>query len=119
MAGVVETTLRGPEAYDLARQAIDAMQADKIWPTPLNFELWLHFVGDPDGALGKEIRRILGSGEVFSEEISEELAAAYLPKVKLNDQIRDAGDQLSRQLATVASAIQNAQKSNEAYGATL
>ena len=57
MAGVVETTLRGPEAYDLARQAIDAMQAHKIWPTPLNFELWLYYVGDPEGALGKEIRR--------------------------------------------------------------
>jgi diguanylate cyclase len=119
MAGVVETTLRGPEAYGLARQALEAMENHKIWPTPLNFELWLHYVGDPDGALGKEIRRILGSGEMFSDEVSEELAAAYLPKVKLNDQIRDAGDQLSRQLATVATAIESAQKSNEAYGATL
>jgi diguanylate cyclase len=119
MAGVVETTLRGPEAYGLARRAIEAMEAHKIWPTPLNFELWTHYIGDPDGALGQEIERILDSGEVFSDQVSEDLAAAYLPKVRLNEQIRDAGDQLSRQLATVTRAITTAQKSNEAYGATL
>ena len=119
MSSAVETTLRGPESYGLARQAIDAMQAHGVWPTPLNFELWLHYLGDPEGALGREIERLLGSGEAFSDEVSEELAAAFLPKVKLNEQIRDAGDKLSQQLATVTRAIATAQKSNEAYGATL
>ena len=76
------------------------MQAANVWPTPLNFELWLHYIGDPESELGQEIERLLGVGEPFSDDVSEQLAAAFLPKVRLNEQIRDAGDQLSRQLAT-------------------
>ena len=119
MAGEVESALRGPQAYDLARQALESMQRQHIWPTPLNFELWLHVVSDPLGALGAEIHRMLGAGEAFTEAVAEELAAAYLPKAKLNEQIRDAGDQLSRELESVAKAMSSAQKSSESYGQTL
>ena len=55
----------------------------------------------------------------LTESISEDLAAAYLAKARLNEQIRDAGDQLSKELDSVSKAIQQAQKSNEAYGQTL
>jgi diguanylate cyclase len=119
MAGDVETALRGPDAYNLARKAIEDMERRKIWPTPLNYELWLHYVGSPDCALAKEIERLLALGEPITEELSEELAAAYLPKARLNEQIRDAGDQLTRELASVAEAIKNAQKSSEQYGVSL
>ena len=119
MAGDVDNKLRGPQAYEFARMALQAMEQHQVWPTPLNFELWLHYVGDPDGALGREIERLLGMGEPFTEMISEELAASYLPKAKLNEQIRDAGDQLSRELAAVAKAITAAQESSSNYGETL
>jgi diguanylate cyclase len=76
-------------------------------------------VGDPNGLLAHEIERLISKGEQITEAVSEDLAAAYLPKAKLNDQIRDAGDQLSRELEQVARAIDQAQKSSEAYGATL
>jgi len=119
MAGDVETALRGPEAFPLARKAIEDMERCKIWPTPLNYELWLHYVGAPDGALAKEIGRLLALGEPITEEVSEELAATYLPKARLNEQIRDAGDQLNKELASVAEAIKQAQKSSELYGVSL
>lgn len=119
MASKVETTLRGPQAFELARRAVEAMERHQIWPTPLNFELWIHFVGDPQSPLGQEIKRLLGAGVPFTEMISEELAASYLPKVKLNDQIRDAGDQLSKELDTVAKAIGAAQRSSSSYSQTL
>jgi diguanylate cyclase len=119
MADDVDTTLRGPKAYDLAQRAVATMERFQIWPTPLNFELWLHYVGDPRGALGQEIERLLEAGEPFTEQVSEELAASFLPKVKLTDQIRDAGDQLSRELDTVAKAIGAAQKSSSSYSQTL
>ncbi len=45
------------------------MEAVEVWPTPLNFELWLHYLGDPDGALGREIERILiAAAEPFTED---------------------------------------------------
>jgi len=119
MSGDVETVLRGPEAYKIARQALDLMERHHVWPTSLNFELWTHYVADPEGALALEIGRLISLGEPLTESISEDLAAAYLAKARLNEQIRDAGDQLSKELDSVSRAIQSAQKSNEAYGQTL
>jgi diguanylate cyclase len=119
MTGEVETTLRGPQAYLLAREALEQMEGHKVWPTPLNFELWLHYLGDPKGALGVEIERMLDAGEPFTEDVSETLAQTYLPRARLNDEIRDAGAQLTRELKSVASAIAVAQKTQEAYGRTL
>jgi diguanylate cyclase len=119
MTGDVETTLRAPQAYDLARQAVADMERNKVWPTPLNYELWLHYVGHPQGPLAQEIDRLLKAGEAITEAVSEDLAATYLPKARLNDQIRDAGDQLSRELASVSQAIEKARHSSEHYGQTL
>ena len=119
MSAGVESALRGPNAYDLARKVLEDMERRHIWPTALNYELWLHFVANPDGALAQEIERLLSMGEVITEGVSEQLAAAYLPKARLNEQIRDAGDQLTKELAAVAQAIKQAQRSSEQYGATL
>ena len=119
MTAEVEAILRGPEAYRLAHNALNLMERHKVWPTPLNYELWLHCVGDPNGLLATEIERLVSIGEPITEAVSEDLAAAYLPKAKLSEQIRDAGDQLSRELDTVSSAIGEAMKSSAAYGATL
>jgi diguanylate cyclase len=119
MSGDVETTLRGPEAYKVARAAMELMERHQVWPTALNFELWTHYVADPDGALARELKRLLSAGEALTETVTEELAAAYLAKARLNDQIRDAGDQLSKELSAVSTAIREAQKSNQSYGQTL
>jgi diguanylate cyclase len=119
MAADVEIALRGPQAYDLARDAIAQMESHQIWPTPLNFELWLHYAGDPEGPLAQEMHRILAAGETITEALSETLAASYLPKAKLNQEIRDAGDQLTRELEAVSKAIRVARKSSDAYGETL
>ena len=119
MSSDVEVILRGPDAYRVARMAVDSMEASKVWPTALNFELWTHYVVNPEGALGKELGRLLATGEPLTESVSEELAAVYLPKARLNDQIRDAGDLLSKELYAVSEAIQMAQASNAAFGKTL
>ena len=119
MAGEVETTLRGPQGYSVARAAIEMMESAKVWPTALNFELWIHLVADPDGPLAREIQRLLQSGEAITDTMAEDLAATYLPKAKLNEQIRDAGDVLTKELTAVSEAIQSAKMHNAAYGATL
>ncbi len=119
MGKVVETTLRGPEAYGLARRVLEEMETVGVWPTPLNFELWLHYMGDPDGALGKEIRRILAAAEPFTEAVSDMLAAEYLPRGRLSEEIRDAGRVLDRELNSVADAIAKAHRSQSEYGEVL
>lgn len=119
MTAQVETTLRGPEAYGLARRVIEDMEAAGVWPTPLNFELWVHYLGDPEGALGREIQRLLAASEPFTEATADMLAAEYLPRGRLTEEIRDAGRVLDRELASVSEAISRAHKSQTAYGQTL
>lgn len=119
MTTQVETALRGPEAFTLARQALEEMEAAKVWPTPLNFELWLHYLGDPEGPLGREMKRLLSADAAFTEGTSEMLAAEYLPRGRLSEEIRDAGAVLNRELTSVSDAIARAQKSQAAYGVTL
>ncbi|MEJ0066112.1 MAG: diguanylate cyclase [Caulobacteraceae bacterium] len=119
MPGEVDLTLRGPKGYEVARVALEMMERAKVWPTALNFELWLHLVADPDGALALELQRLLSNGEQITDFIAEDLAHTFLPKLRLHDQIRDAGDQLSQELATVSRVIQNAQQTNQAFGQQL
>ena len=119
MSKQVETALRGPQAYALARDVIAEMEKAGVWPTPLNFELWLHYVSDPDGALAREIRLLLKQSGVISDKTSEMLAAEFLPRGRLPDQIRDVGAVLDRELASVANAIAMAHKTQADYGETL
>lgn len=119
MAEDLEVKLRGPGAYNLARAVIEQMERHKVWPTPLNFEIWSHVVSEPTSPLGSEVSRLISSGTAFTDRLSIDLAERFLPRIKLNEQIRDAGDQLSRELASVSKAIASAQKSSEAYGETL
>jgi diguanylate cyclase len=119
MSTQIQTTLRGPEAFGLARRAVEEMERAGVWPTPLNFELWLHYLGEPDSALGLEMARLLTEGADFTEGTAEMLAAEYLPRGRLSEEIRDAGVVLNRELSTVSEAIAKAQRSQAAYGETL
>ena len=119
MTTQVETALRGPEAFNLARRAVAEMEAAGVWPTPLNFELWLHYLGDPEGPLGREMTRLLGAREVFTEGTAEMLAAEYLPRGRLSEEISDAGAVLNRELSSVSEVIASAKRSQAAYGETL
>ncbi|OXE35080.1 MAG: GGDEF domain-containing protein [Phenylobacterium zucineum] len=119
MPSYIEIKLRAPNAYVLARAAIEAMEKNKVWPTPQNFELWSHYVCDPNGQLAKEIGRIISEGGAFTDGACDQLAATFLGVGKLTEQIRDTGDALTKELNSVSKAIKSAQKSSEAYGVTL
>jgi diguanylate cyclase len=119
MTKQVEAALRGPEAFNLARRALAEMESAGVWPTPLNFELWLHYVGDPEGPLGREMTRLLAATDAFTEGTAEMLAAEYLPRGRLSEEIRDAGAVLNRELSSVSAALAKARQSQADYGQTL
>ena len=118
-AAEFEAALRGPDAYRLARKALDAMVQHRVWPTPQNYELWLLYAADPKSPLASEIDRLAASDSGFTEGLCHNLASRFLPRANLSGVLKDAGDQLSRELDTVSKAIQAAHLSNEAYGETL
>ena len=80
MTAQVETALRGPEAYALARRVVDAMQEASVGPTPLNFELWLHYVSDPEGPLGRELHRLLTGDVPFTDATESRVRTRRWPR---------------------------------------
>jgi len=115
----VNSLLRGLQAYQLGQATLAAMERDQVWPTPLNYEIWMHAVANPDGPLALEIQRLLQDDKMISEETSDRLAVEYLPNKRLHDEIREAGDQLNKELDFVTSAIKKAQQSSLDYNSTL
>ena len=119
MSAEIQTLLRSPRSYDLARKAVEAMEAHQVWPTVRNFELWTCYVAESTGPLAVEIDRMIAAGEPITESIGEALAAQFMPDARLNGGILEAGDVLSKELQSVTRAIESAQKSSEAYGQEL
>jgi diguanylate cyclase len=106
-------------SISLARAALDDMERRGVDPTPLNYELWLNFLGMPEGPLAKELEWLLVAEEPITPVVAEALAMAHLPRARLRDQVRDASERLNRELAAVAAAISEAQRSSAEYGDTL
>ncbi len=119
MSNQVDAAIRSREAFNLARAALNQMEKAQIWPTPLNFELWLHLICEPDGAIAQEIARLMSLGAVLTDAMAEELAVEHLPRLRLNDEIRDASDHLTEQMVAINRAIALAQISATEYGRTL
>ena len=119
MSGHLEALLRGPKAYALAGKALEIMERHNVWPTALNFELWLHYVAAKDTPLGEALAQHIDSGEAFTDTKAEALASLHLPRMRLNGELLTAGDALSKELDTVSRAIESARESNEAYGERL
>ncbi len=115
----VNSLLRGLQAYQLGQATLAAMERDQVWPTPLNYEIWMHAVANPDGPLALEIQRLLEVDKMISEATSDRLAVEFLPNKRLHDEIREAGDQLNKELDFVTSAIKKAQQSSLDYNSTL
>ena len=115
MSSEVTSILRSPQSYAVARRALEAMETHKVWPTPLNFELWLHYVTGSDGAIAAEIDAVVASGAAFTDQVAERIAAEHLPAAKLNGEILEAGKNLSEELDNVSRAIVSARENNEVY----
>lgn len=119
MSKDLDSILRSPKAYDWARKAIEAMESNRVWPTTLNFELWLHYVAAKDGDVATEIDSVLSSGQHFTEQVAEQIAEKHLPHAKLSGEILDAGKSLTQELESVSRALESARESSEAYGQQL
>lgn len=119
MSTEIDSLLRSPKAYQWARKAIEAMETHKVWPTSLNFELWLHYVAAKDSQVAAEITSVIDSGQAFTEHMAEEIAAQHLPAAKLSGELLSAGKLMSEELDSVSRAIETARETSELYGQTL
>ena len=79
MPSEIDSILRSPKAYALARKALDAMETHRVWPTALNFELWMHYVAAKDSDVAVKIDSLIRAGSAFTDQVGEQIAAEYLP----------------------------------------
>jgi diguanylate cyclase len=119
MSPSIDLLVRSPNAYDLAARALVDMRRCKVWPTPLNFELWIQIIAEPEGALAKEVARLIAAGEAITETKSAELAAAYLVNHISGDNLSAASAKLATQIDTIGRALADAQREHADYGRTL
>ena len=104
----LDQRLRTSPAYDMARAAIDALEHVHVWPTLLNFELGLHYVSDPAGPLATAINKLLTQADFHSDDFGETLARDFLPRVRLEAELSDAGGALTRELDRVDGVLEEA-----------
>lgn len=119
MTLTLEDDLRSPQGYDLGHGALHELKKVEIWPTILNFELWLHVLADPESTLAREVNTLLGAGESITDAIAEDLSRAYLPRARLEAQVGEAGDALSTHLGAAALTIDEARGTASEFGAEL
>jgi diguanylate cyclase len=119
MSPGIDMLLRSPSAYDLAARALADMQRCKVWPTPLNFELWLQIVADPAGGLAAEVERLTAAGEPITEAKSTELAATHLAHHVFGADLSAASDKLVREIDGIGRTLAEAQRDHSDYGRTL
>lgn len=119
MAEKTDAKFRSQGAYALARLTVKQLEEQRVWPTPINYELWSQVISEPNGPLAREVDRLRSSGEPITDELVERLATTYLPRGRLSEQIRDTGQALSRELASAEQAIRSAQESSESFSSQL
>jgi diguanylate cyclase len=119
MASNLEDNLRSPEGYELGHTALRELRQVEVWPTVLNFELWLHVLAEPESTLALEMKTLLGAGERITDAIAEDLCRAYLPRAKLEIQVGEAGEALNAHLGTVATTIDEARDTAGDFAAEL
>ncbi|HLI65465.1 MAG TPA: GGDEF domain-containing protein [Caulobacteraceae bacterium] len=107
------------DSFALARRVVEDMARRGIPPTPLNYELITYALTDPRGDLAMEIDLLIASGDTLTDLAAEALAANFVPKAKLEEELRNAGDQLNREIASVSEAIKQAHATSEHFGETL
>jgi diguanylate cyclase len=115
----INMDVRRPSAYTLALDAVRLMQQHDVWPTPTNYEIWLYVAGDPECPLAQEVMRLIHSGTKITEDMSDYLAHKYISRLKINDEVRQAGLKLNKELAEISDVIQEAQHTQKTYGQVL
>jgi diguanylate cyclase len=119
MSPGIDVLLRSPNAYDLAARALADMRRCKVWPTPLNFELWIQMAAEPTGGLATEVERLLAAGEAITEAKSAELAAVHLSHHISGENLSAASEKLAQQIDTIGRTLADAQRDHADYGRTL
>jgi diguanylate cyclase len=106
-------------ARHFAEQALAAMVARRIAPTPHNFSVWYAHLSGAQPDLSRAIE-ILDSNRVeFTPERNLDLYEQLLGASREAEQIREAGERISAAAGAVLSVLQKAGAGTEKYGEVL
>jgi len=103
----------------LARGTIDELAVQRLPTSPSNYEIWIAHRAGVSPELSREIEGRLLRGEVFTDEVNEELFDRYFAKTRLSAQMIEASAGIARELADVVSSLRGAGVQAERYAGEL
>lgn len=100
-----------------SQAALKAMVEANVQPTPENYELWYHYVGQQNGELTAEIETMKKEGVEFTDEISAKLREKYLPKPASGDE--EAQQKIAQAMSKLMSMVGQFSREAADYNAKL
>ena len=112
-------SMRISEALVLGHETIDLMGGYQIRPSAQNFEIWLAYRLGRLADLRHEIDARIARGEVFSEDVNQQLHDKYFSNARLTAQMVATGERIAKELNGVIASINSAGEQASDYGVRL
>jgi diguanylate cyclase len=110
---------------DLARtrvfagQALEAMQAYDVPPTPKNYEIWYAQVASSSAELTAALAAVFADGGEWSEEVGAEIHDQFFPLPNDPEAIAAIGHALGKEIASIQQTVEQAGQHTKSYGNAL
>ncbi|MDG1286886.1 MAG: diguanylate cyclase [Rickettsiales bacterium] len=106
-----------PNPQSQSQAALRAMVEANVLPTPENYELWYHHVGNHMPALSKEVEDMNKQGVEFTDEVSHSLHEKYFSKASNNEEaVQGINDAMNKFMRMVGNFSTEAKAYNEKLG---
>ena len=115
----MERALAAHDAMACAREALTAMRARQIPPTPQNYLIWYTVAADSDPTLARVVRLFDDQHLPFDEARNAELFERFFGQERERDHLRSIGDGVQRHLQAIGDLLAQISSGTREYGATL
>ena len=107
------------KANALASLALERIHAEKLLPTPENFELWYVYYSEENQDVRRAVDILLEAGERITDEHCYEIHNQFLADNTENERVRQAGDKIQSTIKDVKGIVSNVKKATTQYSARL
>jgi len=107
------------KANEFASDAIERMHAEKLAPTPENYELWYVYYAKTNPEIARAIEVLIEEGQKITDQSCQELHERFLSENRETEKVRQAGDQIQTTIKEISGAVKNAKEATSAYNTSL
>jgi len=112
-------SMKFPEALAIGHETVELMGGKQIRPSAQNYEVWLAYRLGALADLRQEIDTRIARGEVFTDDLNQQLHEKYFSNARLTAQMVATGERIAKELNSVIASMQSAGEQASDYGAEL